>query len=373
MKNKLFPRVMLFVCICLMLGMLSLTASAAARSAVAFTNAQLRIVTQQSSTLAPGVTLDSYTLYDKNGDQVKMFVTTADPSVDSVRLFASYKDMNPTQYGMSKLTEQVASFNQKAAADDPYYQGTVVAGINSSYYNMITGKPTGTFVMNGIDVTAEAEGNNYGYFAVMKDGTVKIGGKNSYSADKGNIQEAIGIYTMLIENGTICSGLNAEQKYPRQTIGVTADGKVILMTADGNQAPKSIGLTVVEQAQVMLDLGCVWAGHLDGGGSCTFAAKAEGETEFKIVNSPSDGSERSISNGFIIVSTAVSDGVFKRASLTPEHDYITPNSAVAISAFGVDGAGGPAEIPANAAWQLTDPEAGTVENGLFVADRKSVV
>lgn len=183
---------------------------------------------------------------------------------------------------------------------------------------MITGKPTGTFVMNGIDVTTESEGNAYGYFAVMKDGSVKIGNKGDYSADKGNIQEAIGIHTMLIVDGQICSGLSTTQKYPRQTIGITAEGNVVLMTADGNQAPKSIGLTVQEQAEVMLDLGCVWAGHLDGGGSCTYAAKAEGSNDFTIQNSPSDGSERSISNGFIMVSTAVSDGKFHSASLTAE-------------------------------------------------------
>ena len=336
-----------------------------------FTSAALSVVTEKNSTLAPGVTQDSYTLYNNKSEQVKMFVTKADMSTDTVKLFASYKDMDPTNYGMSKLTEQVASFNEKAAAGDEYYQGTVVAGINASYYNMINGKPTGTFVMNGIDVTTESEGNAYGYFAVMKDGSVKIGNKGDYSKDKGNIQEAIGIYTMLIVDGEICSGLNTTQYYPRQTIGVTADGDVILMTADGNQAPKSIGLTVLEQAQVMKDLGCVWAGHLDGGGSCTYAAKAEGSNDFAIVNSPSDGSERSVSNGFIIVSTAVSDGKFNSASLAVENDYVTPNSTVAISATGVDSAGGFAEIPADVSWQLADSSFGTVTDGVFTSTGKT--
>ena len=352
----------LFLAVVMLVGMVPMSVFA---GDVSFANATLSIATEKTSKLAPGITQDSYTLYNNKDEQVKMFVTTADMSVDTVKLFASYKDMDPTNYGMSKLTEQVASFNEKAAAGDAYYQGTVVAGINASYYNMITGKPTGAFVMNGIDVTTESEGNSYGYFAVMKDGSVKIGNKGDYSKDKGNIQEAIGIYTMLIVDGKICSGLNTEQYYPRQTIGITADGKVILMTADGNQAPKSVGLTVLEQAQVMLDLGCVWAGHLDGGGSCTYAAKAEGSSDFGIVNSPSDGSERSISNGFIMVSTAVSDGKFASASLTAENEYVTPGSTVAISAIGVDKAGGPAEIPANAVLSATN---GTIVDGKFVSD-----
>ncbi|MBR4880286.1 MAG: phosphodiester glycosidase family protein, partial [Clostridia bacterium] len=329
-----------------------------------FASSQLDIVIDKESTLAPGVTLNDYTVYDKNGDQVRMFVTKADMSVDTVKLFASYKDMDPTNYGMSKLTEQVATFNEKAAAGDPYYQGTVVAGINASYYNMTTGKPTGTFVMNGIDVTTESEGNNYGYFAVMKDGSVKIGNKGDYSKDKGNIQEAIGIYTMLIVDGQICSGLNTTQKYPRQTIGITADGDVIIMMADGNQAPKSIGLTVLEQAQVMLDLGCVWAGHLDGGGSGTYACKPEGEDDFVITNSPSDGSERSVSNGFIVVSTAAASYTFDHVAYEVENDYMTPDTTVKVDVAGVSATGNAADIPADITYVTTN---GTYADGLFTA------
>ena len=371
MKTKVISALLVAVMI---VGLLPLSVFATSTEVASvdgpFATPQLVVATEKNSTLAPGITQDAYTLYNNKNEQVKMFVTKADMSVDSVKLFASYKDMDPTNYGMSKLTEQVAAFNEKAASGDSYYQGTVVAGINASYYNMITGKPTGAFVMNGIDVTTESEGNSYGYFAVMKDGSVKIGNKGDYSNDKGNIQEAIGIYTMLIVDGEICAGLDKNTYYPRQTIGITADGEVILMTADGNQAPKSVGLTILEQAQVMLDLGCVWAGHLDGGGSCTYAAKAEGSNDFNIMNSPSDGSERSISNGFIMVSTAVSDGIFVNASLTAENEYVTPGSTVSISALGVDKAGGAAEIPTDVEWYMADDSFGTVENGVFTSNGK---
>ena len=93
----------------------------------------MTVTKDKESTLAPGITQHEIALFDKNGDRVEMYVATADMSVDTVKLFASYKDMNPTNYGMSKLTEQVAAFNTKAEAGDEYYQGTVVAGINASY------------------------------------------------------------------------------------------------------------------------------------------------------------------------------------------------------------------------------------------------
>ncbi|MBO5111521.1 MAG: phosphodiester glycosidase family protein, partial [Clostridia bacterium] len=360
MKRKLFKLVSIVLAMLLMVPATIFPAVASTD----YTNAQLSVVSDKESTLAPGVTLNSITAYDKNGDQVKMFVTTADLNVDTVKLFASYKDMDPTNYGMSKLTEQVAAFDKKAAAGDEYYQGTVVAGINSSYYNMTTGKPTGTFVMNGIDVTNETEGNKYGYFAVMKDGTYKIGNKGDYSKDKGNIQEAVGIYHMLIVDGEICAGLDAVTKYPRQTIGLTADNKLILMTADGNQAPTSIGLTIQEQAQVMYDLGCVWAGHLDGGGSCTYASKPEGQDDFVITNSPSDGSERSVSNGFIIVSTEVASYEFASVLYSADYEYVAPGASIEVALKGASSTGHSAEIPVGVTYVT---ENGSFVDGVFTA------
>lgn len=355
----------------MLIGILPITVFAAEAGTVTnrdtFACSKLSIVSNKQSTLAQGVQENLFTVYDKNGEQVKMYATTIDPSVESVKMFTSYKGMDNSSFGMSKLTEQIEVFNQKAASGDSYYQGTVVAGINASYYNMNTGKPTGAFVMNGNDVTSEAEGNAYGYFAIMKDGTVKIGNKGDYSKDKGNIQEAFGIYTMLIVDGKICSELDATAKYPRQTIGITADNKVVILSADGNQSPTSVGLTLLEQAQAMYDLGCVWAGHLDGGGSMTHGIRAEGESEFKVVNTPSDGSERSISNGFIIASTAVSDGVFDHAVISVDYEYITPGNSVSVSALGADKTGATAVIPENVVWSATH---GSIVNGLFLTAQR---
>ena len=342
----------------------NLMLQASAQGGVNFAQSQLSLVTDKQSTLANGVTQDIYTVYDKNGKQVKMFAATIDVSVDTVKLFTSYQNMDNTTYGMSKLTEQVAAFDKKAAAGDPYYHGTVVAGINASYYNMTTGKPSGVFVMNGNDVTGNEQS---AYFAVLKDGTVKIGNAGEYESDKGNIQEALGIYKMLVYNNEIvlsdADKTNA-QKYPRQTIGITEDNKVILLSADGNQEPESAGLTLMEQAQVMLDLGCKWAGHLDGGGSMTYGSKPEGEDAFKIVNKPSDGSERSISSGLIVVSTAVASKTFDHVSYDVETEYATPGTPVAVSVSGVSTTGHAAEIPADIAYTVVN---GTYENGVLTA------
>ena len=363
-KGKISTRVLVFVvCVMMFVGIVPMAAFAESETG-RFSNSQLSLVQDKQSTLASGVTQNIYTVYDKNGKQVKMFAATIDMSIDTVKLFTSYKDMDNTSYGLSKLTEQVAAFEEKAAAGDDYYHGTVVAGINASYYNMTTGKPSGVFVMNGNDVTGN---DKSAYFAVLKDGTVKIGKADEYANDKGNIQEALGIYKMLVFDGKIVlsdADQKNTQKYPRQTIGITEDNKVILLSADGNQEPASIGLTLMEQAQVMLDLGCKWAGHLDGGGSMTYGSKPEGEDSFKIVNKPSDGSERSISNGLIVVSTAVASKVFDHVSFDVETEYATPGTPVAVSVSGVSTTGHAAEIPADITYNVVN---GTYENGVLTA------
>ena len=363
-KGKISTRVLAFViCVMMFVGIVPMAAFAESETGK-FSNSQLSLVQDRQSTLASGVTQNIYTVYDKNGKQVKMFAATIDMSVDTVKLFTSYKDMDNNSYGMSKLTEQVAAFDKKAAAGDAYYHGTVVAGINASYYNMTTGKPSGVFVMNGNDVTG---GEKSAYFAVLKDGTVKIGNASEYESDKGNIQEALGIYKMLVYNNEIvlsdADKTNA-QKYPRQTIGITEDNKVILLSADGNQEPESAGLTLMEQAQVMLDLGCKWAGHLDGGGSMTYGSKPEGEDTFKIVNKPSDGSERSISNGLIVVSTAVASKTFDHVSYNVENEYVTPGTSIEVTVSGVSSTGHAAEIPADITYNVVN---GTYEDGVLTA------
>jgi exopolysaccharide biosynthesis protein len=73
------------------------------------------------------------------------------------------------------------------------------------------------------------------------------------------------------------SGLDGGSNRPRTAIGYTADGRVILLIADGgSMIPNSdfvfsSGATLNQMAQFMINLGCVEAMNLDGGGSSTMA------------------------------------------------------------------------------------------------------
>ena len=89
----------------------------------------------------------------------------------------------------------------------------------------------------------------------------------------------------LIKNGDIYVDMTAQKlgsiggRNPRTAIGYTRDNHLIMLTADGREG-SSIGLTLVELANLMKELGCVNAMNLDGGGSTVMFVKGQ------IVNKP---------------------------------------------------------------------------------------
>ncbi|MET9730743.1 phosphodiester glycosidase family protein [Streptomyces sp. NPDC006458] len=65
------------------------------------------------------------------------------------------------------------------------------------------------------------------------------------------------------------------QRAPRTAAGVTANGRIVLLTVDGRRPGHSAGLTIAETAEVMRSLGAVNAINLDGGGSTAMVVNDE--------------------------------------------------------------------------------------------------
>ncbi|TVQ94715.1 MAG: hypothetical protein EA397_01015 [Deltaproteobacteria bacterium] len=84
-------------------------------------------------------------------------------------------------------------------------------------------------------------------------------------------------------------------RHPRTAVGLTDAGEVLLVTVDGRTAGAS-GMTRIELAELMRDLGATRALNFDGGGSTTLWVRGRG-----VVNVPSDGSERLVAShlGFV--------------------------------------------------------------------------
>ena len=91
------------------------------------------------------------------------------------------------------------------------------------------------------------------------------------------------------------SGIGPDSNQPRTAVGVTSDKKMILFVCEGRQMTEGVsGLTTADVANVLLDLGCVEAINLDGGGSSCMLIN--GKTTIKV----SDGSQRSVGSTIMI-------------------------------------------------------------------------
>jgi hypothetical protein len=84
-------------------------------------------------------------------------------------------------------------------------------------------------------------------------------------------------------------------RHPRTGIGVTSRGAILLVTVDGRQPKRSVGMTLGDFARLFRRLGATDAINLDGGGSTTMAIRG------RVVNRPSDrGGERRVGSVILV-------------------------------------------------------------------------
>ncbi|MFT3844146.1 MAG: phosphodiester glycosidase family protein [Lacibacter sp.] len=93
---------------------------------------------------------------------------------------------------------------------------------------------------------------------------------------KWKMQTAIAGGPVLVQNGEVKITNNEERmfggkaiddKHPRTAMGYTADGKLIILVVQGRSDKIAEGASLKQLARIMIDLGCVEALNLDGGGS----------------------------------------------------------------------------------------------------------
>jgi exopolysaccharide biosynthesis protein len=84
------------------------------------------------------------------------------------------------------------------------------------------------------------------------------------------------------------------KRNPRTFAGTDAQGRTLLVTADG-RSTDSLGLSLKEEADVAQSLGMVQAMNLDGGGSTTAVAGGS------VVNTPSGTSERPVGDALLVL------------------------------------------------------------------------
>lgn len=158
------------------------------------------------------------------------------------------------------------------------------------------------------------------------------------------VTQLLGAPELLVSGGTVCEGLPTGSA-PRTAIGQRADGSLVFYTIDGRKAGYSVGATLTMVAMRLVELGCVTAVALDGGGSTTMVATMPNERSARVVNLPSEGSLRPVSNHVMLIAPNTPSGVLDHVYLAPGATRALPGAAVALTAAAVDTNGIPMDAP----------------------------
>ena len=144
---------------------------------------------------------------------------------------------------------------------------------------------------------------NYMYSVPNDDPTKQPSATHPAVAEMFEAKTAIGGGPVLINDGLFVDsyveemfyGISPDTNQPRTAVGITSDDKMIFFVCEGREMTAGVyGLTTADVANVLLDLGCVEAINLDGGGSSCMLVN--GQETIKV----SDGSQRSVASTLML-------------------------------------------------------------------------
>lgn len=338
-----------------------------------------RVTSVKNYSIAPDISESVIiTNNDAGNSQTVANVMQVNPNEGRAKIVAGYGNRNPKELGwtLKTTTEQAHVYERETGLN-------VVGGVNASWFNINTGEPSGYLVMNGV---VHHDNSSRAFLAAFDDGSVNVfregttlaQAEASQSEKQGKavqIVEAVDALVAMVWDGKVVASQSGNGGYyPRTSVGVKADGTVVLFQADGTMAPRSVGYTAEEEARMMVALGCVAGIQLDEGGSSTYLSQREGESDLTMRNTPAGGSERVVSGTILVVSTVAASGEFDHAAVTPDGEYYTPNSTVELTASAMDFSGAPAKaLPADAVFTVSDAAMGTVSETAVSGSSASAV
>ena len=220
--------------------------------------------------------------------------------------------------------------------------------------------PKDGFVLATTGANAEFVNNNF------KIGT-RVELEINLGIDIEKIQTAISGGAILVKNGEIPTfSSNISGTHPRTAIGLSKDGNsLFLITVDGRQK-KSIGMTQTELAEFLIEKGIYTAINLDGGGSTTMVAQKLGDTALSIVNLPSSGTLRKVTNALGVFNASKKSSLSNLIIEIPE-DNVFAECTMDLKVKGYDKYYNPIEISIDDITWSTSGVSGKVENGKLIA------
>ena len=187
-----------------------------------------------------------------------------------------------------------------------------IAGINAGGFNDENGSgnggiPQGLVITNGEIIWGDAT-TPYHMVGLDSDGILHVGAMSGNAAVEQGIQWAVsfithdGLASSLIINGEVQQQNLGGGVNPRTALGQRADGALLLLVLDGRSI-NTLGATMEDVVNIMLEYGAVNAGNLDGGSSSVMVYDGEIINHCASVTGP-----RRIPTGFIVLKEGAAHG-----------------------------------------------------------------
>lgn len=220
--------------------------------------------------------------------------------------------------------------------------------------------PDGGFVLS-----AHMDYNTFLLDHVNVGDTVSVDVRSTPNVDL--IETAIGGGAVLVHEGKVPESFshNISGRQPRSAVGLDKTGTVITLVAVDGRREDAKGMTQTELGNLLIDLGSYTALNFDGGGSTTMVVDKNGEKE--VVNTPSDGGERKVTNAVGIVSTAEESASLGEITIKSENNVFL-NTSIPLFVSGRDTYLRETEVDfSKVTFKATN---GTVSNGFFVPQKE---
>lgn len=170
----------------------------------------------------------------------------------------------------------------------------------------------------------------------------------------------------LVRDGQVQSGFEAGSA-PRTAVGITAKGSVIFYVLDGRQQGHSYGAKQATIAQRMLELGCVDALNLDGGGSTSIAGVYPGSDTASVFNSPSEGGLRQVTNFIFLQNMREPSGELGGLYIYPQKQNVLAGGTFQVETKAVDTTFYPITLPENLAYSIENGQGTIDQSGVLTA------
>ncbi len=253
---------------------------------------------------------NAYSSADEDESSSEVVITESSYISDDISITITTTERYDTQIYIADVVISDASYLKAGLASGTFGRNisdttsniaeecNAILAINGDYYGF---RKKGFVMRNGYLYRDTVQsGTDYEDLVIYTDGSLEIVNESESDASELAAAGAVQIFSFgpgLIQSGVITVDEDSEvsksmSSNPRTAIGQIEPLHYILLVSDG-RTDESAGLTLLELAEIMSELGCETAYNLDGGGSSTMWFMGE------VINNPTNGwssGERSVSD-----------------------------------------------------------------------------